>query len=420
MKTAPLISYKKVNSFLSTKAIRLFVIFCTLFFSSAKAIPLSHEPQKPVFTIKRTLGNINLESATGFFIDQNTFVTTFHAVVKLKFPFNIDVKKAIQRSKGPKLGHIQITGVKQLSALHDLALLKTSEPVPEEFILKPGKLIGKNIYITGYPVDQLMRAHLHHFSGMVIQKTAFRNLVNINSSRDSFQGLSGSPIFNEKGEVVGIVFREFSSSGLLLGIPIKYALQLQKSPDLPNIPVKDLIEHEIQQLRALARLGDSLAQIELGQMLLRGKVVKKNEDESLRWLERATTQNPKEALTFLVSWYIEKAYKSNKREKRLLQRELKTLLLTAAEYGNVIAQYYLAMFIGQGAYGFQQSYEESLKWLFKAASQGHLKSYEILEQNAKREEAISHENHTARRYLRRLNNRQGGLCPNTISELNLR
>ena len=390
------------------------ITVCLVFFSSI-AIAYPKEPIENVFRIKKTLlGSVNLESATGFFIDQNTFVTNFHFVAKSKKnSFSIDVPKAEQNSTNP-VGHIQITGVKQLSALHDLALLKTSEPVPEEFVLKPGKLIGKNIYISGFPVDQKMKTHLHHFSGMVIQKNDFRNIISINSSRDSFRGLSGSPMLNEKGEVVGIVFREFSKSSLLWGVPIKYALQLQKLSDLPKAPLKDLIRHEVSNLKTLADLGNPFAQIELGQMLLRGRYFKKNEDESLGWFKRATMQNPREAFNYLVFWYIEKAYKSNKHEKRLLQRELKKLLLTAGEYGSVIAQYYLAMFIGRGDYGFQQNYEESLKWLFKAASQGHFKSYEILEQNAQREETVSHENYTARKYFRRLNNRQGGSCPSTF------
>ena len=404
------------------------VVFLSSFFCYAHTIPSQvSEKKHAVFKpVRAFLQIFLLEEASGFFIDQNTFVTNFHVVagwkdINPKFPFSIDITSAFQHIKYPNVTSIRFTGVQQLSILHDLALLKTSEPVPEEFVLKPGKTINKNIYIIGYPRNFLMLAR--QFSGRIIEQNDSEILVDVNSSRHSFAGASGSPLFNENGEIVGVLSQGVGDKmGLLSSIPIKYVLQLQELPDLPHIPLENLIKQEKKKLKTLAESGDPLAQVTLGHKLFTKGRSTNNDELALKWLKKAAMQNQPSAFMLIAVWFREKiedlkrtSVAQEPMELELLQKELHRWLLKGAEHGDVWCQYHLAMLKAKGMYGVSKNLEESMDWLFKAAVQGHSESHRMLSRQANKKSNSPHLQSKIESYLKALNSEERNSCRHTFS-----
>ena len=459
--------------------------------------------KQSVFAFNYILKDMSMTQATGFFIDSNTFVTNFHVIdtLEISFPFTTLIGAETNFRQFMELGPNEITEVKQLSALYDLALLKTSKPVPKKFILKPGKLTENKVYILSYLPIVLPKIHL--FEGKVIQKYSndVEIMFEINTSKKSLGGMSGSPILNEFGEVIGVVTRAFAKGGVLKGVLIKHALQLQKSTDLPNIPVQDLIRQEMQKLQDLAESGDLSAQIALGIRLLNGQKLNKSDqnkalkwfkvaaanptfsnfftssfhlqvatleykffmqdaylnqeeinklqasaesgklssqlllaflfldkarnhstDEALKWFSKAAMKHPAVAM-YAVEYFL---YKMNTAQEQqtistqedtfkdsLIQKQFKSWLLRAGEEGEISAQFILGISYQNGSNGFQKNQKEALKWLFRAARQGHAKSYKILKKMVKQKNS-PRESHQAKFYLRNLQTEENDLCQNTF------
>ena len=383
------------------------------------------ERKKTVFkTMKTWLKVLPLEEASGFFIDQNTFVTNFHTIAHWKslppkFPFSIDILGAAQHLKYLNLASIRLTGVRQLSLVYDLALLKTSEPVPEEFVLKPGKPTNKNIYIIGYPSGVLPL--VRKFSGRIITQNSFEILMEVNSSRSSFGGASGSPMLNEKGEVVGVFSKSLENESWLSGAPIEHVVRLQEQPDLSDTPLEDLVKQEINNLRALAESGDPLAQFTLGDRLMEGEILKQNTEDAVKWLKRAAMQNQLHASARLASYFSQAILDLEKKfwiheppEKEILIRECYRWLLKAAELGDMRAQHHLALFKIKG-YGSKKNPEEAVDWLFKAAAQGYSKSYKALSGWAGGKSISPHLQNKIESYLKTLNGGEINSCPRSFS-----
>ena len=399
------------------------ILFLSSFFCYADVIPpkvmrQKHAVLKPMRTFLKV---IPLEEASGFFIDQNTFVTNFHVLAKWakhipsKFPFSLDITRAPQHLKYPNLKSIQFTGVQQLSILHDLVLLKTSKPVPEEFILKPGKTINKNVYIIGYPGNDIFML-VRQFSGRIIEQNSFNITVDVDFPLRSFEGVSGTPMFNENGEVVGVFSSEYTPTGLVVGIPIKHTVQLQELPDLSHIPLEDLIQNEINNLKALAESGDPLAQFTLGFKLLEGEILTKNEEDAIKWLKKAAMKNQLSAVVLILNWLrnkIDELWIQGSTDSETFKREFRRWLLHAAKNGSVWAYFYLSYLTAHSAgkrYGFQKNLEDSADWLFKAAKKGHDKSHKLLLRIANKKSNPPYLQSKIEFYLKELKS-----CPHALS-----
>jgi len=89
-----------------------------------------------------------------------------------------------------------------ISPHFDLCLLSVDEVLPIATIAKESPSSGDKVFYSGYPVGFYMPGLLHHFAGYMagVDPTG-DHLYNI----PAIGGSSGSPVYNEKGEIVGIL-----------------------------------------------------------------------------------------------------------------------------------------------------------------------------------------------------------------------
>ncbi len=89
-----------------------------------------------------------------------------------------------------------------ISPHFDLCLLSVDEVLPIARIAKDSPSSGDKVFYSGYPVGFYMPGLLHHFAGYMagVDPTG-DHLYNI----PAIGGSSGSPVYNEKGEIVGIL-----------------------------------------------------------------------------------------------------------------------------------------------------------------------------------------------------------------------
>ena len=89
-----------------------------------------------------------------------------------------------------------------ISPHFDLCLLSIDEVLPVARIAKTSPVSGDRVYYAGYPVGFYMPGVLHHFEGYMagIDPTG-DHMYNI----PAIGGSSGSPVYNKKGEIVGIL-----------------------------------------------------------------------------------------------------------------------------------------------------------------------------------------------------------------------
>ena len=180
---------------------------------------------------------------TGFVIKEKTVVTNFHY------------------QSGEELLFQRIT---HLSALDDLAVLEvenykgpflTLNPLSniEEFLsgglcIFSFKVICDNVYIPAFPMGEFSE-----IEGKFIISLDALLLYSLETQfYGELSGASGSPVLNEKGEVIGI----FSSSNAndLFAIPVNILSALLQGPALPSTEnPENLIREERAHLRVLVK-----------------------------------------------------------------------------------------------------------------------------------------------------------------------
>jgi len=89
-----------------------------------------------------------------------------------------------------------------ISPHFDLCLLSIDEVLPIAKIAKEAPSSGEKVYYSGYPVGFYMPGLMHHFEGYMagVDPTG-DHMYNI----PAIGGSSGSPVYNKKGEIVGIL-----------------------------------------------------------------------------------------------------------------------------------------------------------------------------------------------------------------------
>lgn len=207
---------------------------------------------------------------------------------------------------------------------------------------------GDNVMVIGSPLGVEKAIS----EGKVI---AIRNLSGYGNaivhSAHSFPGSSGSPLVNDRGELIGI-----ESAGIPGRPDINFALPLQRFASMPQAfrqlkpaPVTRTAarsgnDQPVQQEKKEAETGDPTALIQLAMRYEQGQGVAKNCTEALRLYRKAADQGDLRAQFHLGRLYQEgKCVNQN-------YAEASKWLKRAAERGNADAQrsYALMFFNGEG------------------------------------------------------------------------
>jgi serine protease Do len=175
----------------------------------------------PSHNIDYTIGG------TGFLIDpKGLMVTNAHIVKNSR---NIIVENA----RGQKFNAV----VKKLDEARDVAIIKIDDPDFKPFnslpygIRKNPSDLAEEIFTLGFP-----RPEVVYTEGYLSAKTGYKgDTLSCQLSIAASYGNSGGPIFNENGEVIGILTsRETQTPGTVFAVQSKYIYQaieeMKKNP----------------------------------------------------------------------------------------------------------------------------------------------------------------------------------------------
>ena len=238
----------------------------------------------PVFSGKMPL-DVNFHTGTGFVINRGheqvnrkTVITAFHVIRKLKS----ETPVYISNKAGERLSFKRIT---HLSASDDLAVLEIEGyegpslelgTLPSSFELITLCTFWAAFKLTSlcdnnYTLGFLPRDDLTIMEGKLVQTDSReKEILVINGTNTvSLSGLSGGPMINDQGDVVGVAHRTnmggYSEDGTIYirGTSIDALRALLDQPELPLNTPENLIEEEIVILRTLSAQGDMKARLML-------------------------------------------------------------------------------------------------------------------------------------------------------------
>jgi len=99
-------------------------------------------------------------------------------------------------------GNAYHSEIQSISKNFDLCLLSIKKQMPTTSISKQSPKSGDKIGYSGYPTGLYMPGLLHHFDGYMAGVDPMGDHI---YNTPVVGGSSGSPIYNEKGEIIGLV-----------------------------------------------------------------------------------------------------------------------------------------------------------------------------------------------------------------------
>lgn len=143
-------------------------------------------------------------TGTGFALKEGYIVTNYHVIDGAK---TISVS-GIKGDFGIKLNAIVVGTDKN----NDLALIKISDSKFTGFgnipysIATSSSDVGEYVYVLGYPLTSTMGDEIKLTTGIISSKTGYQGDVSLYQISAPIQpGNSGGPLFNNKGNVIGVV-----------------------------------------------------------------------------------------------------------------------------------------------------------------------------------------------------------------------
>ena len=281
---------------------------------------------------------LNTFNATGFVVEiegEPYVVTNFHVIHRI-FSFKKDAALQMQNNKGEILETEEIAG---LSFLYDLALIKIKKGYKGPALKLTDKIGGdKKAYMMGFPRGQFKKITL-----IEVSENDSVHLAGLtNETVTHFTGASGSPVFSNKGEVIGVTAVAGDADlGFIKSHFIKAVLKVDRGPykkirqwlqavlKIKRKPYKSLeqwIESEIASVAEMSKNGDPYAQFVMASHF------QNNEN-----------------------YYQIKSQKFN--------RFMLTLYRESASQGHIRAQMELGDIYLNERYGTSQDIEEAKKWL---------------------------------------------------------
>ncbi|MDE0151054.1 MAG: bifunctional trypsin-like peptidase domain-containing/SEL1-like repeat protein [Bdellovibrionales bacterium] len=304
---------------------------------------------------------------TGFFIDQQTLVTSYHVLFSLLSiaSDSSSFKDLLDSSYIEKEGQrYSIKGIRHISAKDDLAVLQVEGY--EGPVLRLAEEEPENsIKILGFPsVDRTLEhgvsVHLRETTGEVFSQNNpfFCSVDDIPLMIDffgNFRGASGSPVLNNKGKVIGIL-HIYGPGGHSCATKVKYLKELLESPSIKNEDMYHSIQTEIVNDLNQAITGDQNAQYAMGILLWQDLIPEGLQTSGGYILDM---ENMEELAIILFTALAERGYAA-----------AQNILGRIEYYRNSTND----EFVSEDSEGFQKGWE----WTKKAADQGLMFSqYEI-------------------------------------------
>ncbi len=313
-------------------------------------------------------GPVAAVSGTAFPIGPNRFVTNFHVLLPLLRQGH--VSSVSLRQEGDPSSALTAHRILQISAFHDLALFETEETVEDYFNLeKERPHLNEELFALGYPEGSFREMRV---TGRVTDEGHYY-IFPVNHFYLS--GASGSPVFNRRGLVIGILSQAAENiSQALKSNKIQNLIEGNTGYDCSQIPALACAQKEVTALKELAQKGDNQAQYSLAR-LYDSKLWEAKGDskkEAFYWMEKAAQGG-----NFLAQGALAmKLYRGEGADKN--RPSSFQWMVKSAKRGNVLAQYYLALMYSEGDDGTPVNLEEAMKWLKKSAVRGYAPAQSLL------------------------------------------
>lgn len=190
----------------------------------------------------------NIKSyGSGIFISGNGLIATNHHVVKGSNFILVEVKDG-------KNGILNYSAkVVQTDQENDLAIIKIDDPAFKGldsicYSFKPGGTVevGTSVFTLGFPLALSgMGKEIKFTDGKVSSKTGYNNSINSYQTTIPVQpGNSGGPVFNDKGQLVGIIHATVSGTdNVSYAVKMNFLLNLlEVLPDHVSPPMTDALQ----------------------------------------------------------------------------------------------------------------------------------------------------------------------------------
>lgn len=293
-------------------------------------------------------------TGTGFFIDERTLVTNFHVIYPLsEYPDSL----RIYNLSGEE---IPFKRIKKLTALYDLAVLEVERSGGE--FLKLDSLNASSYhraYAIGFPGGR----HFNTVKFNYIKQQGNYYDIMQNYHFGYLKGLSGGPLLNAQGKVIGVIAGGSAGKGANAGghaILSTVLSRLLKKPDLKSTqkPI-EIIKEEIIRLQKLAKKGNKDAQFQVGVFLN----LEFGKGAGIHWQRKAGNKGMFLAQSSMVSLSMEDLLMSDTQQKR---NQVKKWGLKSARQGNIRSQFEIGMMFMS-----EKNVREALYWFQKAVDQNH-------------------------------------------------
>ena len=185
-------------------------------------------------------------SGTGFALKDGYILTNYHVVEKAK---SIRIHGVNGKYENP-FNAIIISYDK----VNDLALLRIDDPLFNGFGLPPYALrssvaeVGEEVFVLGYPLVQYMGNEIKLTSGLISSKSGYQGDISTYQISAPVQpGNSGGPLFDKKGNVVGVV-----NAGIVSADNVGYAIKVGYVKNLIETAVSSSIEPKNNSISSLS------------------------------------------------------------------------------------------------------------------------------------------------------------------------
>lgn len=192
-----------------------------------------------MYPTSSTIGTIGTEtqewSGTGFALNNGYVVTNYHVVE--------DAKSINISGINGDFNTSYTASVVATDKINDLAIIKVSDSRFNGFGILPYAIdmnqteVGDDVFVLGYPLTQTMGDEIKLTNGIISSRTGFQGDVSLYQMSAPIQpGNSGGPMFNNKGNVVGIVCAHHKDAeNVGYAIKTSYLKNLAESANLSNI-----------------------------------------------------------------------------------------------------------------------------------------------------------------------------------------
>ena len=175
-------------------------------------------------------------SGSGFFIHESGLLATnYHVIDQMK-----EIQINYTEDEKPKKAWAKVV---VSDKDNDVSILKIEDAsfkplAPLKYSFKTGAATnpGASVFSIGYPMFNVLGVEPKFSDGKISSKTGFKNAINSFQTTVPVQpGNSGSPLFNDKGEVIGIVNAIIQDAdNVSYAIKVSYLINLF---DLLTVPV---------------------------------------------------------------------------------------------------------------------------------------------------------------------------------------